>query len=514
MPLRCSHYLYQVACKIVKCHAEYHPTLCSRASSVKHSIWRDSSLRYRSVQNDRFDRKLVLLPLSLVVLTSSIIPIPLSAQTPNLAQIPNANPATSGVIPSVPPQDLNQPSPSPIPSPQTPPLPSSPPEDLLQTPPSLLEGLPNIGTGSITVEKFEFTGNTVFSSEELAQAIKLCIPPQSPAEIQIGIAEEIDNTCPESSTKIALSSVANQLFSLTQLYKITDEIGKFYAQQGYSTSGAIIELSHGLQAEAKVVTIKVIEGTLKQEGLEVISDGSGRLNANYVRSRLGIRESEPLNVDRLKEALLLLSLDPLIDNLSATLADGSEPGEHGLEVKYQEANSFNPQFSINNGRSPSVGTIQGQAVLTEANLLGIGDSLSIGYSKSEGSDNWNASYTLPINADNGTLGFTYSGTESGVIESPFEDIDKDGSTPDITSNSNSYELTLRQPIIRKIRGLNSEKPGQLVTFEEFALGLTASWRESQSFLLGIPFPLSSGADEDGTYPYFCPAFFSRLEAAK
>ncbi|NEP14406.1 MAG: ShlB/FhaC/HecB family hemolysin secretion/activation protein [Symploca sp. SIO2C1] len=441
------------------------------------------------------------LPLSLAVITTSITANSLKAQTFDIAQ------ALSSTPPSVPPQDLNQRSPSPIPSPQTPPLPSSPPEDLLQIPPSLLEGLPNIGTGNITVEKFEFTGNTLFSSEELAQAIKLCISSQSPAEIQIGIAEEIDNNCPESSTKISLSSVANQLFSLIELEQITREVAKLYAQQGYSTSGAIIEVSKELQAEAKVVTIKVIEGKLQQEGIQVRSDGSGRLNANYVRSRLGIRESEPLNVNDLKEALLLLSLDPLIDNVSATLADGSEPGENQLEVKYQEANSFNPQFSINNGRSPSVGTIQGQAVLTEANLLGIGDSLSIGYSKSEGSDNWNATYTLPINSHNGTLGFTYSGSESGVIEPPFEDVNKDGSTPDIESTSNSYELTLRQPIIRKIRGLNSEEPGQLVTFEEFAVGLTASWRESQSFLLGIPFPLSSGADEDGSTRIFALRFF-------
>ena len=443
------------------------------------------------------------LPLSLVVLTTSITANPLNAQTIKTAQAPNPNPPT---FPA--PQDLNQPFPSPIPSPQTPSLPPPPPEDLLQTPPSLLEGLPNIGTGSITVEKFELTGNTVFSSEELGEVIQLCISPESPAEISVVISEELDNNCPEPSTKVSLSSITNQRFSWTQLEQITREVTKFYAQQGYSTSGAIIQLPKDTQPETKVVvTIKVIEGKLEQEGIVVSSVGSGRLNPNYVRSRLGVGESEALNVDDLKEALLLLSLDPLIDNLSATLSDGSDSGQNLLAVEYQEANSFKPQFSINNGRSPSVGTIQGQAVLTEANLLGIGDSLSVGYSKSEGSDSWNASYTLPINSDNGTLGFTYSRTESGVIESPFEDIDKDGSTPDIESSSDYYELTLRQPIIRKIRGLNSQEPGQLVTFEEFALGLTASWRESQSSLLGIPFPLSPGADEEGRTRIFALRFF-------
>lgn len=432
-----------------------------------------------------------------------------SKSTINIAQVFNPNSPTSPAVPTPRPQDLIQPPPSPTPtSPQTPSLPPPPPDELLQTPTLQLEGVPEIGTGTITVEKFQFKDNKVFSSEELAEAIKVCISKQAPEVIQIGTSEEIEQNCKEPFIKESLSSLGDQHFSFTQLDKITREVTKFYHQRGYSTSGAIIKLPPNMRPDEKVVvTIQVIEGELEKEGIQVRSVGSRRLNSNYVRSRLGVRESELLNVDHLKEALLLLSLDPLIQNVSATLSEGSTPGQSELQVQYREANSFKPQLSINNGRSPSVGTVQGQTVLREANLLGLGDGLSIGYSKSDGGNNWDASYTLPINSHNGTLRFGYGRTESGVIEAPFEDIDKDGSSPDIESASRYYELTLRQPIIRNIRGLNDQESGQLPTFQEFALGLTASWRESQSSLLGIPYPLSPGADEEGRTRIFALRFF-------
>jgi hypothetical protein len=55
---------------------------------------------------------------------------------------------------------------------------------------------------------------------------------------------------------------------------------------------------------------------------------------------------------------------------------------------------------------------------------------------------------------------------------------------DIYANSTSYDFTFRQPI--------EQTPSQ-----EIALGFTASYRESLTSLLKIPFPLSAGADDNG-----------------
>jgi hemolysin activation/secretion protein len=185
--------------------------------------------------------------------------------------------------------------------------------------------------------------------------------------------------------------------------------------------------------------------------------------------------------------LQLLQLDPLIQNLSAELAAGTEPGLSVLDVVVTEAETFSVQFSANNNRAPSVGSFDRGVQINQANLLGDGDGLSLGYNNTSGSDGLNISYTRPVNPQNGTLTFSFGTTNSQVIEPPFERLD-------IEADSRYYELTFRQPIYR-------------TPTEEFAFGLTATRQESETSLLEIPFALSLGADEQGRTRISAVRFF-------
>jgi len=356
-----------------------------------------------------------------------------------LTQLPPLPPTPPSEIPPFQPEIPPQP---PSRTPIEPPAPEllPPPEELLQSPPPT-PITPEPGPGkvpeSITVDRFEFEGNTAFSDEELAKVT-------------------------ERFTKRPIS--------FAELFQARSAVTQLYIEQGYITSGALIPPQ---TLEGGVVKIQVVEG-----GLEAINvSGTRRLNPNYVRSRIAVATSKPLNQKRLLEALQLLQLNPLIQNLSAELAAGTQPGLSLLEVRVTEAKTFNTQLVLDNNRSPSIGTFQRQVQLTEANLLGLGDGLSVGYNNTEGSNGVDIGYTLPINPRNGTLSFNYGITSSDVIEPPFDRID-------IEANSRYYELTLRQPLL--------QTPTQ-----EFALGLTATRQESKTTLLDIPIALSPGADEQG-----------------
>jgi hemolysin activation/secretion protein len=158
-----------------------------------------------------------------------------------------------------------------------------------------------------------------------------------------------------------------------------------------------------------------------------------------------------------------------------------------LEVRVTEAKTFTPQLAFDNNRSPSVGTDRRRVQINEANLLGLGDAISVGYSNTDGSNGVDFSYTLPTNPRNGTLRFSYGNTWSNVIEPPFDRLD-------IDSNSRYYELSLRQPIV--------QTPTQ-----EFAIGVTATRQESEiTFLDGLPFP-SLGADNEGNTSISALRFF-------
>ncbi|WP_442942786.1 ShlB/FhaC/HecB family hemolysin secretion/activation protein [Nostoc sp.] len=376
------------------------------------------------------------------LLLSSTSLSPLKAQAVDTTQLPTSDFTLSQQIP--PPQDIQPPTPSPLPSPEVPqPLP--PPAELL--PPSAPTPtpdtpLPGNFPQTIVVERFEVVGSTVFSAQELA---------------------------------LATAEFTKRPISLTEVYQARSKITDLYVKKGYITSGAYIPPQ---TIQSGVVKIQVVEGKL--EDIQVT--GTRRLNPNYVRSRLAIATSPPLNRQRLLEALQLLQLNPLIQNVTAELSAGSRTGTSLLEVKISEAKTFSGQIVLDNGRSPSVGSFRRGLRLNEANLLGLGDGLSVGYTNTDGSNSFDASYTLPLNPRNGTLTFNYGTTSSNVIEPPFDFLD-------IESASRYYELTFRQPII--------QTPTQ-----EFTLGLTASRRESDiSSLLqreGVPASeLSPGADDEG-----------------
>ncbi len=390
----------------------------------------------------------------LVVLTNTINTGYLWAQTSEITQ----NTPDSPAIPRIPPQDIIPP-PSPPPLPEKIPSSPPPPEELLPSPITPPEELPPTEE-TITVTKFIFTGNTAFTSEELSEKFT--------------------------------TGLTNKTLSLTRLLQIVSEIATLYAEQGYSTSGAIISIPQETQQQGTgIVEIKIIEGELAE--IKILPAGESlKLNSNYIRSRLNLAASKPLNIYRLQEALQLLQLDPLIEIISATLSAGSPLGKSILEVTISEADTFNFQVFGDNNRSPSVGSFRRGSKITQSNLWGWGDRLSFAYTNTDGSNAFDVTYTIPINPRNGTLNFSYNNTDNEVVEPPFN-------TLDIESNSSFYELIFRQPVVQNI-------DRETRTFDEVALSTIAYWRDNESSLSGEPFPLSPGAEADGDTRIFVLRF--------
>ena len=392
-----------------------------------------------------YPQKLAISWFSLFILVCGIISRPLKAQAVDTTKLLNNNFILSQQLP--PPQDIQPPSPLPSPKPLQP-LP--PPTELLQPQtPTQEQPLPEKIPQTIIVERFEVFGSTVFSPEELAKVT---------------------------------AEFTKRPISLIELFQARSQITELYVKKGYITSGAYIPPQ---TIQSGVITIGVVEGKLA----DIQVTGTRRLNPNYVRSRLAIATSPPLNQKQILEALQLLQLDPLIQNVSAELSAGSRPGTSVLKVEIKEAKSFSTQAVFDNGRSPSVGSFRRRLQLTEANLLGLGDGLSLSYTNTDGSNTFDGGYTLPLNPQNGTLSFDFGTSSSNVIERPFNVLD-------IQSSSRYYELTFRQPVI--------QTPTQ-----EFALGVTARRRESEaSYIEGerIPFP-SLGADEEGRTRISALSFF-------
>lgn len=345
---------------------------------------------------------------------------------------------TIAVQAQIPPQDIIPPS-SPPTIPKLPP--KLPPANELLNPGKLEQETPqpseNPVYGDFFVKSFQVEGSTIFSQRQLAEVLK---------------------------------PYTNQRLPLTKLLQARSVITQLYLDHGYLTSGAVIPPQ---TLNDDVVKIQVVEGELEAINIS----GLGRLQPDYVRSRIALATKKPLNIPRLLDALRLLQSNPLIGNLSAQLMTGSRFGLNVLEIEMQQADSLSSQITLDNSRSPSVGSFRRRFQINEANLLGLGDSLLVGYSQTNGSGGLDFSYSLPVNPQNGALSFSFGSASNNIIEKPFNSLD-------IVSNSRYYDFSFQQPVIQ-------------TPTKNLILGLSLSQRQSETSLLNKPYPLSVGANAEG-----------------
>lgn len=257
---------------------------------------------------------------------------------------------------------------------------------------------------------------------------------------------------------------------LSDLFNLRSRITKLYLDAGYITSGAFVPNNQDLTNGS--VQIQIIEGEIE----ELQINGLERLRQGYVRDRLDRAIATPFNQQDLERGLQLLQIDPMLQRVNAELTAGNGPGKSLLILDLQEANTFDLSLSADNYRSPSIGSTGINLGVNISHPLGIGDNLSASYGTTDGLDLYDINYAVPVNAQDGTLRFRASNSDSQIVQDAFEDVG-------IRSETTTLSAGFRQPLIK-------------TPSEEFALGLDFDWKRSRSFILDdIPFSFSLGPEE-------------------
>ncbi|WP_446341281.1 ShlB/FhaC/HecB family hemolysin secretion/activation protein [Coleofasciculus chthonoplastes] len=300
----------------------------------------------------------------------------------------------------------------------------------------------------------------------------------SPEERQIQV-QEINVTGStifgEAEFNPIIEPVEGNTVTLEELRSVADTISQLYLEQGYITSRAVL-VEETLDTD--VVEIRVIEGSLE----EIQVEGTRRLNPSYVRSRVRLGADTPLNTGALEDQLRLLRVNPLFENVEASLRAGTGLGQSILVVRISEADPFEGSVGIDNYSPPSVGAERFTTNARYINLTGIGDAISAQYNRTTagGAHTWDFNYRAPINAMNGTVQLRASFNENEVIQG-LPEVERLG----IQGESDLYEINYRQPLIRTPR-------------REFALSLGFTHQDGQTFIFnGIPQGFGLGPDEDG-----------------
>ncbi|MDJ0716471.1 MAG: POTRA domain-containing protein [Prochloraceae cyanobacterium] len=292
----------------------------------------------------------------------------------------------------------------------------------------------------VVIQKIKITGNTVFSEEKLQEIIQPFL---------------------------------NKELTLEEVFDIAEIVSNFYNKEGYTTSFATIAPQN---FAAGTVNLEVTEGFLENIDVEV----EGWLKPKYVRDRIikvvGKLGSTIYNQNRLNKALQLLLIDPNVKNLEVEQEFERTTGATSLKVKALASKPVGFKLRTDNGRSPSVGSVQ-RVVQIEVRPTTNGDRLTLGYVNTDGSNDIDLFYSIRVNPSNGQFFAAYAQNNSQVIETPFR-------VNDIDFDRDIYLLGYRQPLI--------ETP-----LSELALGLAFFHSDGNSSIENRPFQLVRGADEDG-----------------
>lgn len=329
--------------------------------------------------------------------------------------------------------------------------------------------------------------------------------------------KELEAVAQEAVKKLVGHSLPAKL-TFAQLLQVRSEITQFYIERGYITSGAYIP-EQEFDESIGNLKIEILEGQLPAENINVTirkPDGDVRIPDGTVTDRNGTNSKKPyerldlkiqcikrrlangtLNQIRLLDSLRLLrqTEDQRIAKLSANLKAGQSPGTNQLNVDITQAEfvpKFNGfRFSVNNSRSPTIGSIQRRIQLSFDNVFKSNATVDAAYTNTEGSNSLDFALIVPSGANPAdteeadknctteTLKvlFGFPLGSNNIIEQPFNRLD-------IESRSSYVDVTLQR----------TAYPRSNI---ETALSFTGSFRKSSTSLLGIDLPLTPDADEEG-----------------
>ena len=258
--------------------------------------------------------------------------------------------------------------------------------------------------------------------------------------------------------------------STADLEEIRRQLTLLYVNRGYINSGVLIPDQNVVNG---VVAFRVVEGRVSD--IEVT--GTDHFDPEYFRSRLARGTEPPFNVENLGREQQILLQNPLVKRLNLELLPGLEPGEARLHADVLESSRYSLNAQIADDQSPTVGAVRGQLQGSFANILGYGDILAAQYGRSQGLNDGYVGYSLPIASDDTRLSLRYD--KNGVVV-----ITPELSPLNTTSSFSSVGVGLSRPMYRT--------PEQT-----FTLGVSFERRQQQTFLLGMPFPFTAGAEPNG-----------------
>jgi hemolysin activation/secretion protein len=274
----------------------------------------------------------------------------------------------------------------------------------------------------------------------------------------------------EAAIRGVIAPYLGKSVTTADLEEIRRQLTLLYINRGYINSGVVIPDQNVVNG---VITLRFVEGRVTD--IEV--SGTDHFSPEYFRSRLERGIETPFNVQNLADEQQILLQSPFVRRLNLELIPGLEPGEARLHADVLEGNRFSLNAQIADDQSPTVGPVRGQLQGSMGNILGFNDILTAEYGRSQGLNDGYVEYSAPIASDDTRVSLRYDKNGTVVITPEVSGLN-------ITSSFSSVGVGLSRPMYRTPEAT-------------FTMGLSLERREQQTFLLGMPFPITPGSEPNG-----------------
>jgi hemolysin activation/secretion protein len=254
---------------------------------------------------------------------------------------------------------------------------------------------PPSGTGTILVNGFKITGNSIFSDDALQAIVKPYV---------------------------------GQRLNADQLLDVADAIKDRYKQAGYFLTQVFVPPQ---SVPDGIVALRVVEARVGTVHADVVSR---RVRESQVQGYMALlKPGEPVTEQDIERPLLLAKDLPGVQ-VSSVLKPGAELGSADLDVTVRDSGSaFHGDGYIDNQGNIATGLTRVGADLVANGLLGLGESWILGALMTGGGDTWDggvelarAGVTAPIGPYGTKATATVTDLHYQVSGSGFQDLHADG----------------------------------------------------------------------------------------
>ncbi len=235
--------------------------------------------------------------------------------------------------------------------------------------------------------------------------------------------------------KAITSQIEGRNVTIAEIQQVVNEINRLYATRGFVTARAYLP-------EQTITGGNIRIGLIESKVGNVTVNGNKWTRTKYITDRVGQDQNQVFDIVELEKDVVSFNRYNEGVSLKANLRAGSTPGTTDIDINAEEKFPFHLVGVMDNAGRYTTGRIRGGAMLYADSLFRNRDKMSLGSYFSGGATSPFFDYNVPVNKNDGRVGFLYTSTFAKVKYGNYAPLD-------IRSQGYQYSLYYSQPLIRK-----------------------------------------------------------------